>query len=193
MPIWMLVVEWLARIILFFLVCLSIWSVSIILERRKFFKILDEQDSLDDLKKIIDSKNYSQLSGNGFLVSVLKNALKGTSTESIEKMVNSFILTEKKSLEKGLSVLGTLGSTTPFIGLLGTIMGIIVSFGELSLGKGDMNQVMYSLAEALTLTAVGLFVAIPAVIAFNIFSKKLKNQLVDAESIRDYFIANKKD
>jgi hypothetical protein len=83
MPIWMLVVEWLARIILFFLVCLSIWSVSIILERRKFFKILDEQDSLDDLKKIIDSKNYSQLSGNGFLVSVLKNALKGTSTESI--------------------------------------------------------------------------------------------------------------
>jgi biopolymer transport protein ExbB/TolQ len=72
-------------------------------------------------------------------------------------------------------------------------MGIIVSFGELSLGKGDMNQVMYSLAEALTLTAVGLFVAIPAVIAFNIFSKQLKNQLVDAESIRDYFIANKKD
>jgi biopolymer transport protein ExbB len=189
----MLVVEWLARIILFFLVCLSVWSVSIILERRKFFKTLNEQDSVDDLKKIIDSKNFSQLSGNGFRTNVLKHALKGSTTESIEKMVNSFILIEKKSLEKGLSVLGTLGSTTPFIGLLGTIMGIIVSFGELSLGKGDMNQVMYSLAEALTLTAVGLFVAIPAVIAFNIFSKQLKNQLVDAESIRDYFIANKKD
>ncbi|MFZ4713313.1 MAG: MotA/TolQ/ExbB proton channel family protein [Bacteriovoracaceae bacterium] len=192
MPVWILVIEWLARIILFVLVCLSVWSVTIILERRKFFKDLENKDNLDDLKKCIESNSFTNLSSDGFRTQVLKYATLGTTHESVEKMVNSFVLLEKKKLEKGLSVLGTLGSTTPFIGLLGTIMGIIVSFGELSLGKGDMNQVMYSLAEALILTAVGLFVAIPAVVAFNIYSKKLKNLLVDGESIKDYYLAHKK-
>jgi len=81
---------------------------------------------------------------------------------------------EKLRIEERLSVLGTLGSTAPFIGLLGTVLGIIVAFGELSMGNGDSKTIMFALAEALILTAVGLFVAIPAVIAFNIFKKKVQ-------------------
>ena len=113
------------------------------------------------------------------------------STEQIEKAFETFLYSKRAELEKGLSVLGTLGSTTPFIGLLGTILGIIVSFGELSRGSGSTNEVMFSLAEALILTAVGLIVAIPAVIAFNFFSRKAKSLILEANAAKDHFIAFK--
>lgn len=195
MPIWITIIEWMARIILVVLIILSIWGWSVILEKKKYFKKIEALDSLDDLKNLIKQNNFSDLKKQldakvGFRTSILKQALLANSKDNVSSMVSSFVLIEKKKLESGLAILGTLGSTTPFIGLLGTIMGIIVSFGELSMGKGDMNQVMYSLAEALVLTAVGLFVAIPAVISFNIFSRKLKSLLVDGESIKEYFLAN---
>lgn len=98
---------------------------------------------------------------------------------------------KKKELEKGLPILGTLGSTTPFVGLLGTILGIIVSFGELSRGSGSTNSVMFSLAEALILTAVGLVVAIPAVVGFNYFNRKVKLTIAEATSLKDLYIAYK--
>ena len=89
-------------------------------------------------------------------------------------------------------MLGTLGSTTPFIGLLGTVMGIIVSFGKLSEGGGGTNAVMFSLAEALVLTAVGLIVAIPAVIAFNYFGRKVKAMVEQMNTIKDSYIIYRK-
>lgn len=195
MPIWISIIEWMARLILVILIILSIWGWAIILEKKKYFKNVEALDSLDELKNLIKQNNFSELKKqldqkNGFRTDIIKHALQASSKTNVSSMVNSFVLVEKKKLESGLPILGTLGSTTPFIGLLGTIMGIIVSFGELSLGKGDMNQVMYSLAEALVLTAVGLFVAIPAVISFNIFSRKLKSLMVDGESLKEYFLAN---
>jgi len=69
--------------------------------------------------------------------------------------------------------LGTLGSTTPFVGLLGTILGIVVAFGNLSSGQMDAQKIMLALAEALITTAVGLLVAIPAVVAFNYFGRRV--------------------
>ena len=82
-----------------------------------------------------------------------------------------------KIIEEGkASTLGTYGATAPFIGLLGTVFGIIVAFGELSSGKVDSNSIMYALAEALILTAVGLIVAIPSVISFNHYSKLLRQE-----------------
>jgi biopolymer transport protein ExbB/TolQ len=122
---------------------------------------------------------------------MLINLLTLKTTEKIEKSFDVFITELKPELEKGLPVLGTLGSTTPFIGLLGTILGIIVSFGALSKGAGDMNSVMLSLAEALILTAVGLIVAIPAVIAFNFFSRKSRSVITDLASVKDLYIAYK--
>lgn len=166
--LWITVVEWLARIIFAILVGLSFWSVSIIIERRRFFK--DHKLPVDDFKK----------------------SLRGNMTnEQVEKAFETFIHKNRKDLEKGLPVLGTLGSTTPFIGLLGTILGIIVSFGELSRGTGSTNEVMFSLAEALILTAVGLVVAIPAVIAFNFFSRKAKLSIGEANAAKDHYIAFK--
>jgi biopolymer transport protein ExbB/TolQ len=75
--------------------------------------------------------------------------------------------------------LGTLGNNAPFVGLFGTVLGIIVAFRELSSaaagvagGTGNMNNVMSGIAEALVSTAIGILVAVPAVIFFNIFQKK---------------------
>ena len=93
-----------------------------------------------------------------------------------QKAVDQNTLIYKKDEEGNLSTLGTFGATAPFIGLLGTVFGIIVAFGELSTGKIDTNGIMFALAEALILTAVGLVVAIPSVMYFNYFGKKLKTQ-----------------
>jgi biopolymer transport protein ExbB/TolQ len=171
MPVWLIVIEWLARLILLGLVGLSVWSIAIIIDRRKIFKNLTSESLLNKLK------------------AKTKNA----KAKNKEQLISPLLFQEKKQLEQGLNVLGTLGSTTPFIGLLGTILGIIVAFGELSQGKADTNAIMFALAEALILTAVGLFVAIPAVIAFNLFSKKIKNHFDEVSSQFDAYSAEHED
>ena len=97
-----------------------------------------------------------------------------------------FVSKERENLEGKTGLLGTFGSTAPFIGLLGTVFGIIVAFGELSAGKIDSNSVMYALAEALILTAVGLVVAIPSVMAFNFFNRRLKTEREIVETTIEY-------
>jgi biopolymer transport protein ExbB/TolQ len=74
-----------------------------------------------------------------------------------------------------MTLLGTLGNNAPFIGLFGTVIGVIVAFADLAEGtsKVAMDKVMGGIAEALVATGVGLFVAIPAVVAYNIFQKKI--------------------
>ena len=171
MPIWLIVVEWLARLILLGLIGLSVWSIAIILDRKKVFK---------------------QLAVEG-LLNKLKDKTKNSKSKNKEQLISPLLFQEKKELEAGLNILGTLGSTTPFIGLLGTILGIIVAFGELSQGKADTNAIMFALAEALILTAVGLFVAIPAVIAFNLFNKKIKNHFDEVNSLFDAYSAELED
>lgn len=88
----------------------------------------------------------------------------------------------KKEAENNLIVLGTLGNNVPFIGLFGTVLGIIKAFDEL---KGDdagsESAVINELAEALVATAVGLLVAIPAVIAYNYFQRRIKVALGGAD------------
>lgn len=169
MPFWMIAVEWAARFILAGLVGLSIWSVTIIIDRKKYFSSLAVAD----------------------FVAQLKATAQKFSADKVDQALSKQLFNRKKELEKGISVLGTLGSTTPFIGLLGTILGIIVAFGELSQGKADTNAIMFALAEALVLTAVGLFVAIPAVIAFNIFTKKIRTFFDEVASEVDDFLAGK--
>tara|TARA_Y100000385_G_scaffold14974_1_gene15234 strand:- start:693 stop:1211 length:519 start_codon:yes stop_codon:yes gene_type:complete len=171
MPLWMVAVEWLARLILLGLVGLSIWSVTIIIDRKK---VLETFDIKQFLKK-------------------LQNKADNFKSQKVDQAISTELFQQKKQLEKGLSILGTLGSTTPFIGLLGTILGIIVAFGELSAGKADTNAIMFALAEALILTAVGLFVAIPAVIAFNIFSKKIRTFFDEVNSEMDLYLAKREE
>lgn len=186
--LWLVVVEWLSRAILLLLVGLSFWSITIIIERRRFFKNLSLPN--DDVKKSIRSKQFT-FKDNHFYSDMLKELSSLKTSDQIDKAFDAIAVEKKKELEKGLPILGTLGSTTPFVGLLGTILGIIVSFGELSQGTGSTNSVMFSLAEALILTAVGLIVAIPAVVAYNFFGRKVKNVISEASSLKDLYIAYK--
>ncbi len=170
MPIWMIAATWAARLILIILVGLSIWSVAIILDKIKKFK---------ELKKM----NWEEQP-------ILKKA-HTLNLSQIEHLFEAEMPRLKKEWEQGLGILGTLGSSTPFIGLLGTILGIIVAFGELSQGKADTNAIMFALAEALILTAFGLFVAIPAVVAFNYFNRELKYVIDELNSKKNELILKK--
>jgi len=97
---------------------------------------------------------------------------------------------QRMRLERRLGFLGTLGSNAPFVGLLGTVIGIVQAFEQLQVAGsangsgGAMNNVMGAIAEALVATAIGLVVAIPAVAAFNAFQRRIKRVLGNAEALR---------
>jgi biopolymer transport protein ExbB len=93
---------------------------------------------------------------------------------------------ERRNLDSGLAVLGSIGSNAPFIGLLGTVLGIIKAAHDLAdSGKGsaDPNLVMAGVFEALVATAVGLVVAVPAVLAFNYFQRRVKLALLQTDAL----------
>ena len=185
-----------ARVILVGLIGLSIWSVQIMLERRRFFKsnIVPMEDLLSllrsgkkqDFEKEVKKLNPAFSDSLGEITTIKER-------DDRDQIFKIFLQRFRNQAQQGLPVLGTLGSTTPFIGLLGTVMGIIVSFGKLSEDGGGTNAVMLSLAEALILTAVGLIVAIPAVIAFNYFNRKVKGLTEQLVTLKDSYLIYRKE
>ena len=106
----------------------------------------------------------------------------GRSRKDLEELMHTKLKEERMKLEKFLGILGTLGNVSPFIGLFGTVVGIIKAFRDLAAsGTGGPSVVARGIAEALVATAAGLLVAIPAVIIFNYFNKRLKDQTVEME------------
>ncbi|WP_457621097.1 MotA/TolQ/ExbB proton channel family protein [Persephonella sp.] len=99
-----------------------------------------------------------------------------------ENMLNYEPLELKLALEKRLGILATFGNNAPFIGLFGTVLGIIKAFHDLGTAtEFGVRVVMQGISEALVATAMGLFVAIPAVIAYNYFVRKVKTILLTYE------------
>src|SRR6185312_12548776 len=87
-------------------------------------------------------------------------------------------------LERHLGILGTLGNNAPFIGLFGTVLGIIKAFADLSHNQASgAGAVMSGISEALVATAVGLMVAIPAVVAFNIFQGRVRKAMAEIDAM----------
>jgi biopolymer transport protein ExbB/TolQ len=97
----------------------------------------------------------------------------------------------RPELERGTLFLGTVGNNAPFIGLFGTVLGVVEAFVELgkNAGTGNMDGVMSGIGEALIATAVGIMVAIPAVVAFNIFSRKAGQVEEHAEALVNLVLA----
>ncbi|MGC4067079.1 MAG: MotA/TolQ/ExbB proton channel family protein [Polyangiaceae bacterium] len=95
--------------------------------------------------------------------------------DAVQDAVESELVNARLEMERGTTLLGTLGNNAPFIGLFGTIIGVIIAFQNLATtqANGAMGSVMAGIAEALVATAVGLFVAIPAVVAFNVIQKRI--------------------
>ncbi len=102
--------------------------------------------------------------------------------EAVEDLLSGALATEKNRYERGLVVLGTIGNNAPFIGLFGTVLGIIGAFANLAEGSEEAARlVMAAISEALVATGVGLMVAIPAVIAFNLCRTRMKRSVAQTD------------
>ncbi len=189
-----------AEIILWFLLFISIASIGLILERwytlgqvsSRSEKTKDRirealvANNLEDLEEI--SKDRDSLEGRALSYGL--RYVKDSGTQGLGEIFNSFALIEKPNLERSLNFLATIGSNAPFLGLLGTVLGIMKAFRDLSQNTGSGNEaVMLGIAEALVSTAVGLVVAIPAVVAYNHFQKKVKTIFQSIETCRELCMA----
>lgn len=114
--------------------------------------------------------------------------------EAVAEVMAATMATEKKRYEKYLIFLSSLGANAPFIGLLGTVIGILGAFAALKqqVGAGGSRQamIMGSISEALVATAVGLFVAIPSVVAYNTFRTRVKRATIDTEALSAMVLAH---
>jgi biopolymer transport protein ExbB len=103
---------------------------------------------------------------------------------SVEEAMTSRLVLERSKLEKNLAILGTLGNNAPFIGLFGTVLGIIKAFNDLAIsGSSGASVVMSGISSALIATAFGILVAIPAVVANNGFLTSLRKKLANTQSL----------
>lgn len=139
---------------------------------RDLVKALDE-GRLDEVRQRLGR-------GRGMEERVLADALEAYHRGPlvVEQILMSSLARERQRFDRFLSYFGTLGNNAPFIGLFGTVIGIIVAFKELGKNpKGGLEVVGPGIAEALVATAVGLLVAIPAVVLFNWFKGLLKQRL----------------
>lgn len=110
--------------------------------------------------------------------------------ETLQSYANAATVAERRYLSARLPVLSTLGNNAPFIGLLGTVLGIMKAFRDLA-GAADAGPqvVMKGISEALVATAMGLGVAIPCVMLFNYFSSSIKHKLSNSEEVTNIIVA----
>lgn len=196
--------------VLWLLLILSVISIAIMLERAYVFWVRrDDVDGLrEDLFKALRSGGFSEArnvmrkSRHPAAFVVLRGMRRNedeTSPEEAEEAMLAESAVQKMLLDARLAFLGTLGSNAPFIGLFGTVIGILQSFDELgkqaatpaaqAAASAAPQAVMSSLAEALVATAVGIGVAIPAVFAFNVFQRVSKSWLTGAEVLSRELLA----
>ena len=188
--------------VLVLLVLLSIWSVAIMLDRWKRFSKIAKESELEALKaKLRAGGSFSEIekiagaSRDEIRAGVLRAALSvgpQAGSEQIDRAVRNYLGEQRKALEGGIPVLATLGANAPFIGLFGTVLGIIQAFGSLATQSVGSASVISGVAEALIATAVGLLVAIPAVVAYNSFTRRVRLTLQECEQLRDLFVAYRK-
>ncbi len=169
---------------MYLLLALSVASIGAMVERWLYFRKRsgDGEDVGDELCRLLESgdeeKAHALLRTSPTIeAEVLRASLRWAKggPAALESAIEGEMIKRKKELERGMNLLGTLGNNAPFVGLLGTVIGVIVAFADLADGqnKVQMDKVMGGIAEALIATGVGLFVAIPAVVAYNVFQKKI--------------------
>jgi biopolymer transport protein ExbB/biopolymer transport protein TolQ len=171
--------------VLYLMLALSVVSIAVMIERLFFF--LSHRgdahklgDKLIERLHADDRAGAEQLLKESSLIeaAVIKRALPWMDggPASLAEAIEAEMGRKKKEIEWGMNLLGTLGNNAPFIGLFGTVLGVIEAFhllGNKSNDNAAMNNVMVGISEALIATGVGLVVAIPAVVAFNVLQKHI--------------------
>jgi biopolymer transport protein TolQ len=204
------------KAVLLILIVCSVYSWAIILEKKKSFsstnennaefkEFFDESANLADIyekAKEYDDSTMSSMFKSGYLELVtIKEKLKLSGKESefksyikehgiqaLERSLKQGANNSNTLLEVRLTSLASIGSISPFIGLFGTVWGIIDSFAAMSSGGGSIEAVAPGIAEALVATAVGLAAAIPAVWAYNFFSSKIGSLNSEMENFGQEFL-----
>lgn len=145
-----------------------------------------------DLRRAADLAAGSTAVGAAILAGGL--ARPGVGPAAVEERLAAARIDGKYRLERRLWVLGTLGNNAPFVGLFGTVLGVIRAFADLAGNAGAGPEVvMAGLSEALVATAVGLLVAIPAVMAYNYFLKRAGETLAETDALARLLLAALKE
>jgi len=181
-----------ARWVLWLLVGLSVLSVTVMLERGLYFGQRRMSKRFPELLRLCQDGSLDKAAqlaeGDAMEAEVVRVAARvaGSGQQAVEKAVASTIDRRRLEYERWLFVLGTLGNNAPFIGLLGTVLGIMSAFADLAAhpaAAAGASTVMAGISEALVATAVGLAVAIPAVMAYNIYQRLLKRVIGRSQSL----------
>jgi biopolymer transport protein ExbB len=197
--------------VMWLLLALSVVSVAIMLERGWFYYSLRDDlaalaRSLGDYLRrgeVAEARRLLENSPSAEAAVVVAGLVESErGPQAAEEAMAGAAALQRMKLEKRLVYLGTLGNNAPFVGLLGTVIGIVQAFDEL--GKAAKMQtaqtastiapqtVMTSIAEALVATAIGLLVAIPAVAAYNAFQRLTKSTLANTEVLSRILLAHLK-
>jgi len=190
--------------VMWILLALSVLDLIIIIERAAFLrsirddvpKLAAELDTLlrgGRVRDALDRMKASRSAEAAVVVAGLRHADLGPA--SAEKAMAGAQALQRVRLERGLAILGTVGNNAPFLGLLGTVIGVIEAFEILGRPADAASAlapqaIMSSIAEALVATAVGLFVAIPAVAAFNWYQRRIQTVGANTEALSNVLLAH---
>lgn len=182
--------------ILIVLLFLSILALALISERSYcFYKNKDKVKPRfrKELKILLENSNYNgaidySKTEKGILGKIITKFLirycVDEDYKNTDELVREIEIEEMEPLEKNIHILGIIAYTAPMIGLLGTVTGMIQAFNNMAIhGAGDPNVVAGGISQALLTTAFGLIIAIPAIIAYNIFNKKLEKISDEVEKL----------
>jgi biopolymer transport protein ExbB/biopolymer transport protein TolQ len=204
---------WLARLVVVVLFLMSAWSIGVMIDRLLAFNGARKQSrafapavagalregKLDEAIKIADRFGKSHLAKvvvaglQEFRAHEMSTEISGEKIEASKRALERAEAIVHAELKKGVSSLATIGSTAPFVGLFGTVVGIINAFKGISTEKSTgLGAVAGGISEALVATAVGLFVAIPAVWMYNYFTNRVEAFDVEmgnsSSELVDYFL-----
>lgn len=187
--------EW----VLWLLIALSLFSVAVMIERGLYYFSLraDFGSLADDLRRQLLGGKFKEarkrlVDERGVEAEVARAGLEEAErgADAVESAMLGAKARVRLRLERNLAFLGTLGSNAPFIGLFGTVLGIIKAFKDLAGNQaGGIAVVMSGISEALVATAVGLLVAIPAVVGFNFYNRRVRTLSAQVETVAQTILA----
>jgi biopolymer transport protein ExbB len=186
-----------SRWVLWLLVALSIAALAVVIERAVLFmSSRDDTARLrGELRRLLRDNDLELArkrlqESQSFEARIAAAGLDAEGVASAEERMRGESELCKLSMEKNLALLGTLGNNAPFVGLLGTVIGIVRSFHELQSSSGQVSAgLMAEIGEALVATAIGLLVALPAVAAFNLFQRLIRARMGRATALAHEILA----
>jgi biopolymer transport protein ExbB len=184
--------------VLWLLVALSVLSITVILERLVFFTrtrsdlaALRAELSLGLKRKELTLVKRRLDASPSLEARIVGAGVGATSPEEAEERMAAEAQLQRLRSEQNLAFLGTLGNNAPFVGLLGTVLGIIGAFAQLDAARGQLTTgLMAEIGEALVATAVGLVVALPAVAAYNAFQRTIQVRITRGDALGRELLAH---